>query len=76
MESLQAVLTNATNNRKTSIAEAICDRGYRGTKEVIINNNTTLISISLIFRAMIQIDKSLFLLDYFFEFKKIYVSEN
>jgi len=154
-KTLQAVLTNATNNRKTSIAEAICDRGYRGTKEVIINNNTTLISIpatplkkdtqkekeikrekfkrraaiepiighlksdyrmarnylkgfigdeinlllaaaafnlkkwmniyfyavftrdiSLIFRAMIQIDKSLFLLDYFFEFKKIYVSEN
>ena len=44
-KTLQAVLTNATNNRNISIAEAICDRGYRGTKEVTINDNTTLISI-------------------------------
>ncbi len=44
-KTLQAVLGNATSNRQTPIAEAIGDRGYRGTKEVIINNHTTTISI-------------------------------
>jgi len=44
-KTLQEVLTNATNNRSTPIAEAICDRGYRGTKEVTIADNTIEISI-------------------------------
>jgi IS5 family transposase len=44
-KTLQEVLINATNNRTTPIAEAICDRGYRGTKEVTIVNNTIEISI-------------------------------
>jgi len=44
-KTLQAVLGNATSNRQTPIAEAIGDRGYRGTKEVLINNHTTIISI-------------------------------
>lgn len=44
-KTLQEVLSNATNNRSTPIAEAICDRGYRGTKEVTIADNTIEISI-------------------------------
>ena len=44
-KTLQAVLTNATNNRNIPIAEAIGDRGYRGTKEIVINTHTTTISI-------------------------------
>jgi len=44
-KTLQEVLTNATNNRSTPITEAICDRGYRGTKEVTIADNTIEISI-------------------------------
>ena len=44
-KTLQEVLTNATNNRSTPIAEAICDRGYRGTKEVKIEEDTIEISI-------------------------------
>lgn len=44
-KTLQEVLINATNNRSTPIAEAICDRGYRGAKEIIIENNTIEISI-------------------------------
>jgi len=44
-KTLQAVLTNATSNRQTPITEAIGDRGYRGTKEIVINNHTTTISI-------------------------------
>ena len=34
-KTLQEVLKNATDNRTAPITEAICDRGYRGTKEVI-----------------------------------------
>ena len=44
-KTLKEVLTNATNNRSTPIAEAICDRGYRGTKEVSISEHTIEISI-------------------------------
>ncbi len=44
-KTLQEVLTNATNHRSTPIAEAICDRGYRGTKEIIIAEHTIEISI-------------------------------
>ena len=44
-KTLQEVLKNATNNRTTPIAEAICDRGYRGTKEVSIEEHTIEISI-------------------------------
>lgn len=44
-KTLQAVLSNATKNRKTPITEAIGDRGYRGTKEVTINDHTITISI-------------------------------
>jgi len=44
-KTLEEVLTNATENRTMPIAEAICDRGYRGTKEVTIVNQTIEISI-------------------------------
>ena len=44
-KTLKEVLTNATNNRTTPISEAICDRGYRGTKEVTIDKHTIEISI-------------------------------
>ncbi|MEA3330527.1 MAG: transposase, partial [Campylobacterota bacterium] len=44
-KTLKEVLTNATNNRTTPITEAICDRGYRGTKEVTIDKDTIEISI-------------------------------
>ena len=44
-KTLLEVLTNTTNNRTVPIAEAICDRGYRGTKEVIIAKHTIEISI-------------------------------
>ena len=44
-KTLQEVLTNATDNRTVAITEAICDRGYRGTKEVTITNHTIEISI-------------------------------
>ena len=44
-KTLPAVLGNATSNRNTPIDEAICDRGYRGTKEVAINDNTIITSI-------------------------------
>ena len=44
-KTLQEVLTNTTSNRTTPIIEAICDRGYKGIKEIVINGNTTTISI-------------------------------
>lgn len=44
-KTLQEVLTNATNNRTVPITEAICDRGYRGTKEVTIAQRIIEISI-------------------------------
>jgi IS5 family transposase len=44
-KTLEEVLLNATKNRTMPIAEAICDRGYRGTKEVTIVNQTIEISI-------------------------------
>lgn len=44
-KTLQEVLTNASNNRTTPIIEAICDRGYKGIKEIVINGNITTISI-------------------------------
>ena len=44
-KTLQEVLTNATDNRTVPITEAICDRGYRGTKEVTIAEHTIEISI-------------------------------
>ncbi len=44
-KTLQEVLTNGSNNRTTPIIEAICDRGYKGIKEIVINENTTTISI-------------------------------
>ena len=44
-KTLQEVLTNATDNRIVAITEAICDRGYRGTKEVTIAEHTIEISI-------------------------------
>lgn len=44
-KTLEDVLANATQTRTTPIAEAICDRGYRGTKEVSIQNHTIVISI-------------------------------
>ncbi len=44
-KTLQEVLTNATDNRTAPITEAICDRGYRGTKEVTIAEHTIEISI-------------------------------
>jgi IS5 family transposase len=34
-KTLEAALTSANANRKTPIAKAICDRGYRGKKEVL-----------------------------------------
>ena len=34
-KTLEAALTNANKNRTTHIKEAICDRGYRGVKEVM-----------------------------------------
>lgn len=34
-KTLEAALTSANANRTKPIAEAICDRGYRGTKEVL-----------------------------------------
>ncbi len=40
-KTLDEVLANAISNIGDKvITEAICDRGYRGTKEVTINNNT------------------------------------
>jgi IS5 family transposase len=45
-KTLDMVLDNAVSNVGDKIInEAICDRGYRGTKETIINDNT--ISISM-----------------------------
>jgi IS5 family transposase len=44
-KTLQKVLKNATDNRTAPITEAICDRGYRGTKEVTIAEHTIEISI-------------------------------
>ncbi len=45
-KTLDEVLANAISNIGDKvITEAICDRGYRGTKEVTINNNTISISI-------------------------------
>jgi IS5 family transposase len=45
-KTLPTVLLNATKNvGATTIKEAICDRGYRGTKEVILNDHTIKISI-------------------------------
>lgn len=44
-KTLQEVLINATTNRTSPIKEAICDRGYRGTKEVTIADHSTEISI-------------------------------
>jgi IS5 family transposase len=34
-KTLEAALTSANANRKRPIAKAICDRGYRGKKEVL-----------------------------------------
>jgi IS5 family transposase len=45
-KTLDIVLSNAVSNIGDNIInEAICDRGYRGTKETIINNNIITISI-------------------------------
>ena len=45
-KTLDEVLSNAVSNVGNKIiTEAICDRGYRGTKETIINDNTITISI-------------------------------
>jgi len=44
-KTLDEVLTNAINNRTLPIVEAICDRGYRGTKKVTIKEYTIEISI-------------------------------
>ncbi len=45
-KTLDEVLGNAVSNVGDKIiTEAICDRGYRGTKETIINENTIAISI-------------------------------
>ena len=45
-KTLDIVLGNAVSNiGDKTITEAICDRGYRGTKEVIINDKTISISI-------------------------------
>jgi len=45
-KTLDEVLENAVSNVGDKIiTEAICDRGYRGTKEIIINNNSITISI-------------------------------
>jgi len=44
-KTLQEVLENATSNRRLPIMEAICDRGYRGTKEITIAEHTIEISI-------------------------------
>lgn len=45
-KTLDMVLANAVSNIGDNIIiEAICDRGYRGTKETIINDNTITISI-------------------------------
>jgi len=45
-KTLDEVLGNAVSNVGDKvITEAICDRGYRGTKETIINDNTISISI-------------------------------
>lgn len=40
-KTLEAALTHAHTNRKTAIHEAVCDRGYRGIKQI----GTTAISI-------------------------------
>jgi IS5 family transposase len=45
-KTLDEVLGNAVSNVGNKIiTEAICDRGYRGTKETIINSNSITISI-------------------------------
>ncbi len=45
-KTLQAALKNTVSNiGSKTINEAICDRGYRGTKEVVIDNHTIGISI-------------------------------
>jgi IS5 family transposase len=45
-KTLDEALGNAVSNvGDKTITEAICDRGYRGTKETIIHNNTITISI-------------------------------
>jgi len=45
-KTLDLALGNAVSNIGDKIiTEAICDRGYRGTKEVIVNENTITISI-------------------------------
>ena len=45
-KTLDMALGNAVSNiGDKTIIEAICDRGYRGTKETIINDNTISISI-------------------------------
>jgi IS5 family transposase len=45
-KTLPTILLNATKNiGTTTIKEAICDRGYRGTKEIILNDHTIEISI-------------------------------
>lgn len=44
-KTIQLALENTVSNVGTKIKEAICDRGYRGTKEVVIDDHTIDISI-------------------------------
>lgn len=54
VNTLDEVLHNAHKNRNTPIEEAVCDRGYRGKKEVSNNKDSiNLIIISLIMLTII-----------------------
>ncbi|MEA3353098.1 MAG: transposase [Campylobacterota bacterium] len=44
-KTLQSAFENRVSNVGLTIQEAICDRGYRGTKEVMIDNHSINISI-------------------------------
>ena len=41
-KTLEAALISANKTRTTAIKEVICDRGYRGSKQIIINNETVI----------------------------------
>jgi len=44
-KTLEPVLTKASSNRDKPIKEVICDRGYRGKKEIVVNENKIKVSI-------------------------------
>ena len=62
-KTLNKALNNASNNTRIPINEAICDRGYKGVKEVIINLKNKNF-LSLISQVKLSIHKPAFNLLY------------